>query len=121
MKRNMDLVRKILLEFSDREHGYVPERFSLEGFSDEEVGYHCYLLNDAGLIVAADTTSRGDKTPTAMPIKLTWKGHEFIDNAKNESIWAQTKEVTNKIGDVSFSVWTSVLSKIVMKNLGIES
>ena len=26
--------------------------------------------------------------------KLTWQGHEFLDAARNETIWKEAKEVT---------------------------
>lgn len=119
MKRDMDLVRKILIAMNDHEHGHAPRNLEIEGYSDEEIGYHCFILSEAGLIHAADTTSMGSSSPEAIPIRLTWSGHEFIDNAKNENIWSQTKEAVGKVGDVSFSVWASVLSSVVKNNLGI--
>lgn len=121
MKRDMDLVRKLLLALNDHEHGHAPQNLHIDGYSDETVGYHCFILNEAGLIRAADSTSRSSPSPSAIPIRLTWSGHEFIENAKNDDIWSQTKDAVGKIGDVSFSVWASVLSNIVLKNLGVSN
>ena len=115
----MDLVRQILLKLSEHEHGYAPSKFTIDGYTEEEVGYHCLLLDEAGLIKAADTSAMGEASPSAIPIRLTWEGHEFIENAKNENVWNQAKEAVSKLGDVSFSVWASVLSQVVTKNLGI--
>jgi hypothetical protein len=121
MKRDMDLVREILKKLNSYKHGYAPDNFVLNGFSNELVSYHCYLLNDAGLIEALDNTDISSKSPSAIPLKLTWAGHEFIENALNEKSWLETKEAISKIGDVSFSVWSSVLSKVVLSNLGFGS
>ena len=96
MKRNMDLIREILIRMEDHEHGYAPNYLSIPGFTEEEIGYHCFLLNDAGLINAADDTDTGSSSPSAIPFNLTWAGHEFIANAKNENIWGQAKESIRK-------------------------
>lgn len=117
MKRNMDLVREILLALSKHKHGYAPCNFKVEGYTEEEVLYHCFILDEAGLIDASNTSDDNSLSPEAIPTRLTWEGHEFIENAKSEKIWQQTKDAVNKIGDVSFSVWASVLAKIVEQNL----
>lgn len=120
MKRNMDLVREILIKMEEHEQGYAPNYLAIPGFTEEEIGYHCFLLNDAGLIDAADDSHAGSPSPSAIPLSLTWAGHEFIANAKNENIWGQAKESIKKVGEVSFSVWASVLSEVVKNNLGIS-
>jgi hypothetical protein len=119
MKRDMDLVRKILLAMNDHEHGFVMEELELDGYTQEQIGYHCFLLDEAGLIQASDVSTDDTPSPCALPVRLTWEGHEFIENAQNDKVWGQAKEAVGKIGDVSFSVWASVLSQIVMSNLGI--
>jgi hypothetical protein len=121
MKRNMDLVREILIKINEHEHGFAPQKLEIENFTHEQIGYHCLLLGEANLIEIADTTSMGSNSPSARPIRLTWEGHEFIDNATNEKVWGQAKGAVGKLGDVSFSVWASVLSQVVMQNLGISS
>lgn len=119
MKRNMDLIRAILIRLEEHEHGYAPRGLEIPGFTEEEIGYHCFLLNDAGLINADDDMGAGSPSPSSIPMNLTWSGHEFIVNAKNENIWGQAKEAVKKLGDVSLSVWTEVLTQIVKNNLGI--
>ena len=119
MKRDMELVRRILLKLERHDHGNAPESFEISGYSEEETGYHCYLLNEAGLIEATNITAHELESPFAVPINLTWDGHEFIQNAHNDKVWKQAKEAISKLGDVSFSVWANVLSKVVLKNLEI--
>ncbi len=91
----------------------------IDNYSSEIIGYHCYLLHNAGLIEAIDLGGGNDTTPYYRPKNLTWEGHEFIENAANENIWAQAKEVVSKVGDASFSIWASVLTTLVTKNLGL--
>jgi hypothetical protein len=117
----MDLVRKILLSLNEANHGFAPNDLGIENFSEEQIGYHCLLLNEAGLIQASEITTLASSSPIAIPIRLTWEGHEFVENAQNEAVWRQTKETVGKLGDVSFSVWATVLSQVVMRNLGLTS
>lgn len=121
MKRDMELIRKILLVISEYDHGHAPDDLVISGYTDEQIAYHCFILDEAGLIKASNTTSSESLSPEAIPIRLTWSGHEFIENAKNDGVWAQTKAAVSKVGDVSFSVWASVLAKVVEQNLGIGS
>ena len=120
MKRDMDLVRKILIQMDEYEHGFSPQHLKIEGYSDEQIGYHCYLMGEAGLIENIGITSSGDNTPLALPKNLTWAGHEFLDNSRDPDIWKQAKDIiVGKIGNASFAVWTSVLTKVVLQNLGL--
>ncbi len=119
MKRDMELIRKILLKLSDHEHGFATQEFKIDGFTDEQVGYHCMLLDEAGLIKARDDTRLSSSSPCSEPERLTWEGHEFIENARDENIWGQAKAAVDKIGDVSFSVWGSVLSQVVIKTIDV--
>jgi hypothetical protein len=121
MKRDMDLIREILLTMERHEYGNAPDILEVEGYTEEQIGYHCYLLNDAGLINAADVTDASSTSPSAIPFNLKWNGHEFIANAQNENIWGQAKEAVAKLGDASFSIWSSVLVEVVKRNLGINS
>jgi hypothetical protein len=109
----MDLIREILLEMEAGKDGFTPP-IMLKDYSEEEIGYHCLLLSEADLILAADSTSISSMTPTAIPIRITWSGYEFLDNARDERIWSRAKQ---SISSASFSVWTSVLTKYVMQTL----
>ncbi|MBT3145053.1 DUF2513 domain-containing protein [Neptunomonas phycophila] len=121
MKRDMDLVREILKSINEHTHGFAPRNLEINGYTKEQIGYHCLLLHEAGLLEATESTTLSSSSPSAIPIRLTWHGHEFIDNAANEKVWGEAKGAIAKLGDVSFSVWASVLSELVKQNLGINS
>ncbi len=77
MQRSMDLIREILRKLEEHNHGYAPQNFSIDGFSDEQVGYHIYLMGEAGLLKTHNVTSSADMSPNAIASGLTWEGHEF--------------------------------------------
>lgn len=119
MKRDMDLVRAILLRLDEYESGYAPQDMQFEGFTEEQVGYHAYIMGQAGLLEVADASSMDDSSPAAIPISLTWNGHEFLANARQQENWLQAKRMMKGAGEASFQVWQAVLTKVVMNSLGL--
>ena len=120
MKRDMDLVRKIILAIESHEHGSMDEMVVVDGYSDEQVGYHAHLMLQAGLIDGFDISARDENSPTVQPTSLTWAGHEFADNARNDTTWNKAKTtVAEKVGTVAFGVLTELLKKIAGQQLGL--
>lgn len=118
MKRNMDLIRQILLAVEAHSSGYMPCELNIEDSSEEEIAYHTCLLKEAELIDGIESESRGGRE--VVPIRLTWAGHEFLDASREPTRWQEAKEVIGRIGGASLTVWTTVLTQIVLKNLGLK-
>jgi len=118
MKRDMDLIREILLAIESDVHGFAP-KIELHGYTQEQINYHAFLLGEAGLLKVADVTSMGSESPEAIIIRLTWSGHEFLDSARDNQRWNQAKDVINKIGGASIQIWVTLLTDLIKKNLGL--
>ncbi|WP_305967372.1 DUF2513 domain-containing protein [Marinobacter salsuginis] len=85
MKRDMDLVRKILLAVEADER---PD--SISGYDSEAIKYNQALAIEAGLVEGRvlNDNSNAIQVPSAVYIKkLTWQGHEFIDLMKKSEVW----------------------------------
>ena len=81
---------------------------AIDGYTSEAIGYHLWLLGNAELLDVEETTSFGALSPTAIAKRMTWAGHEFVDNARNETVWRKVKSsVAAKGGSVSFEVLRS--------------
>jgi len=120
MKRDMDLVRKIVFALEEHEHGHAPHYFRIDGYDEEVVGYHVYIMTQAGLVNGADTTVRGDNSPSAIPLSLTWEGHEFADAARSDTVWNKTKAVIkDKVGSVGIGLLVEVLKQQAKQMLGV--
>lgn len=118
MKRDMDLIRKILFEMENAPHGYYEGRMLFEGYSSEQIGYHVYLMMQAGLIEGSDATDMSDKSPCAIPLCLTCYGHDFLDASRDEGRWNKAKAIVCKLGGgVTFDVMKSVLTEIMMSQI----
>ena len=115
MKRGMDLIRAILLSIEAEEHGFAT-KIEIPNYTQGKIGYHAVLLGEAGLAVVSNVTTFGAKSPQALVVRLTWSGHEFLDAARDKSIWNQAKD---KIGSANIQVWLTVLSALVLKKLGL--
>lgn len=120
MKRDLDLIRKLLLLMESYEHGYAPTEISIDGYTDEQIGFHVHLLGEAGLAVVADTTNLSSLSPSAMPRHLTWAGYEFLEAAKDETVWGKAKEkVIKPAGGVAFTVLLEWLKAEAKTRLGL--
>jgi len=109
MKRDMDLVRKILMACADHEHGFAPPTLQIEGYSEEQVGHHVYLMMQAGLVKGADVTAMGSSSPEAVLSSITWAGHEFLEASRDEGLWTKAKQAAGSTGGMVLDVLKSVL------------
>ncbi len=114
MKRDMDLIRLILLNLE------AEQEMDLSGYSQEQIEYHNYLITKAGLAEGADTTSMAQEHPSALLFCLTWEGHDFIDAARDESIWKRAKGKMNKTGGtLAFEVVKALLVAFSKEAVGL--
>jgi hypothetical protein len=122
MKRNMELIRKIMLAVEGHEHGFAPRELEIEGHSEEEVNYHNYLIVDAGLAEGVDVTTRGSESPEYIIRHLTSRGHDFCDAAGEPSRW---QKAMTKIAAVGGSVTLKTLQALLIayskEQLGLAS
>lgn len=119
MVRDIDLVRKILLEVE--KSGSLSRSFSLEieSYTKTEIAYHVKLLNQAGYLEAQHTSTR--ESEDWDPISLTWLGHEFLDAARDNTIWNKTKsKIGEKLPSVTFDVLKRMLNLSIKQQFGFE-
>jgi hypothetical protein len=94
----MELVRTILIDIEDREEFDVPYVPEVQGHSEKEIFYHLKVMHDAGLIEAGDWSS--EDAPHWVASSLTSAGHDFLDAARNDTIWAKAKSAILSSGGV---------------------
>lgn len=89
MKRNWELIRKILLKLEQKVDDTPLDSESIKGFSVDVVEYHYQLLEQAKLI--------------EIKHNLTWQGHEFLDKIRSDTAWNKIKQIIKTKGiDLSF-------------------
>lgn len=120
MRRDLDLVRSILLEMEKSPTGYCFKNPEIEGFTEEEIGYHAHLMGQAGLIDAIQTSTMSDESPQALAHAMTWSGHDFLAAVRKQSTWDSVKGIViNPVGDAMFSVVLEWLKKKGLEALGL--
>jgi hypothetical protein len=116
----MELIRKLVLAMEDSPTGYAPDDLTVEGYTDEQIAYHAHLMIQAGLAEGFETTHSGSTGPTAQLSTLTWNGHEFADDARDETRWKKALGlVQEKGGAVSLGVLKDLLSHLARLGLGL--
>ncbi|MGD1025628.1 MAG: DUF2513 domain-containing protein [Candidatus Sulfotelmatobacter sp.] len=125
MTRDMELTRKLLLwvDGEPRLDG-TPGRFLVFDNGTEvgapdhsvaEVAYHLRLLVEAGFLL-------GKFHPvTGMPVisRMTWNGHEFLDNVKDSTVWENTKSRIAGLPGVALAVIAEIAKAEIKKKLGL--
>lgn len=120
--RDMDLVRAILM-WAEKGgwHADAPEADPVK------LAYHVRIMTDGGLIDGRAELRRifgpgqGWDADPAMVNGLTWKGHEFLDATRNDTIWAKTKETFVKSGaPLVAELLLSVAKSIIGQRTGLS-
>ena len=119
MKRDMDLIRAILLAVEEQADADDRE-LRIDGApADEVLAYHFLLLDDAGLIESRPMGNVGYYR-LLEPKRLTWAGHEFLDAARNDDLWEQAKRmVLEKTGGQAMELLKTVLASLAKKALDL--
>lgn len=93
MKRDMDLIRLILLEIESSEYEEI-ENFNIHGCDMSSIKYNGELLLQAGLIDKFYEDSIGELNAG----KLTWDGCDYLDKIRDNSVWKKTKDIITQKG-----------------------
>lgn len=118
MQRDMELTRKILFKIEETVSNVVEYNLKIEGYTMEQIAYHCSLLYDSNLIYDYSGQYAGGELYSFGVGRLTWEGHEFLDKIRSDTVWNRTKEVITKQGlpmviDVVKSISTTIISAMV--------
>lgn len=113
MKRDMDLVRSILLAFENdgsRRHG---KTILAELADDDQINMHLDLLEDAGFLEAKVFRPVKGGVSIHSGWRVTWEGHEFIEKIRDPEIWKKTKAGASKVGSWSIKLMSDIASGII--------
>lgn len=103
MKRNMELVRKILMELADSECPLDATVFVDDAHDFQFVAYHFDIMSQAGLVDASVHKEWGGSYTVAEVSSLTWEGQDFLASVKSPKVWSRVKSMVAKhAGDAAF-------------------
>ncbi len=115
MKRDIELVRKILETVKECETFNRPENITIDGYKPMLIHYHIKLLGEAGYLEVSDYSTKAG--PNFMINGMTWQGHEFLDTIRNETVWKKlTIRFKEDAGKLPFEV-IKVIGATLIKGL----
>lgn len=114
MQRDMDLIRQMVLAAEAHPNGFVG-KLEIAGYTEEQIGYHAYLLDDSGPAVGGKRTTLRFTSPDYIIRHLTSSGHDFAESSRSEYIWDEVREDIKKKGLASASI--DVIKKLLDKQI----
>jgi hypothetical protein len=122
MKRDLNLVLKILEYFETRKEVSIIQELKIEGYGDQVVKYHLRLMYQANFLSAEEVTSNSTKKRLIeiFPFELTWEGHEFLKSLHNKAVLKKVKVLFGKsLSDIPFTIIKEVALSIFRKEIGM--
>ena len=122
MKRDFDLIVKILEYFEERQEISVVQKLSIPGYDDGVVAYHVRRLHEAGLLDAETMTSKTTESRLidVWPFGLSWDGHEFLDSIRKKSVLEKVKRrVGSELIGIPFAVIKGLAMAIAKEEVGL--
>lgn len=122
MKLNYDCLRKLLLVLEENivmqdDLLYPDLRFEeviplMPDYSKADIAYTTSIAIEAELIDAR-ILNADDRFYGCVYFGLTYEGHQFIDNIRNNNVWNKTKGILSKIGGASLDMISSTALKLL--------
>jgi hypothetical protein len=119
MKRNWNLVRQILLEAESFPPGVYIQTFTCEGFDEATIIEHIEIMIESKLLDGEICKTMAGSSGFIVR-KITWEGHNFLENARNDTLWKKIMaEAKEKGTSTSFVVINGLLTKAAQKYAGL--
>lgn len=122
MKRDLDLIRDMLIKIED----LTPSKeVTLEDFlnisSDKDkLYYHLELITDNNFISYKAIPSMGAKYNLFIIDRLTSQGHDYLDSVRDPKIYKETKsKIGSLVKSCSLAVFQATAESIIKSQLGI--
>ncbi|MGV8040493.1 MAG: DUF2513 domain-containing protein [Thermoanaerobaculaceae bacterium] len=111
MRRNLDLLRTIMLRTEETAPGTNLLELGIEEADFAELAHHAELLVEAGLLRAQISYMERSPVPVYVVVeRLTWAGHEFLDLARDDERWERVlARVAAGTGATSFEIVRDLL------------
>jgi len=121
MKRDLNLIRLIMLEQEGSEIiDDLKTMFATEYGQGFEQIYkkHIVLLIESNLL---DGQYRflTNGTVQVTVNRITWAGYEYLDNIRDNEVWAKTKTMLGRFGSAALPIVQQVAGEIIKSALGI--
>lgn len=128
MKRDMELVRQILLalEETDRFRLSVDELVDqLPNANRNSIVWHLVVMEEGGLVALGkldvSTNWKIQEHEVIETVRIHWNGHEFIAAAMNETVWRKAqRQAGDMFKSLSLGTLLALLQAVMKQELGLQ-
>ena len=116
MKRDMELIRAIALATEALAPGATLKE--LKDLDANTFATHVLWMHQAGLVQARVYNDARDTLTSATVVRLTWEGCEFVDAARNDTLWNKAvQSVVMPSASFTFGILKDWLAKEISQSL----
>jgi hypothetical protein len=120
MKRDPELIRKILFEVEKCPADKHINGFEFDDYDEHTVALHTELLIEAGLLDGEVTHFISGEPPSVIVRRLTWSGYDFVDAVRDDTVWKKVREnVLKPSASWTFGLLIEYAKAEIRKRLGI--
>lgn len=116
MKLNRDCIRDVLL-FLEENLTYNNcvdfPAIEISNYEREDLLYTVDKLQEAQYLVGSKYKFKDDTLPNIRISAITWSGHQFLDNIRDDNVWNDTKRILSKFSSISLNMVSMVASEII--------
>ena len=132
LKLNQDCVRDLLL-FLEENLGLgsfinISSDFhedALSNYSANDLIYTAQKLLEADYVDAKIMHFMGTNIPSVRISSITYQGHQFLDNIRDDNVYTKTKSILSTFKSVSIEIFSETASKVITslisKQLGLPN
>lgn len=122
MKLNPNCIRDVMLTIEDKP---ITKRYNcmqlcsiLPNYSEEDIYYTCIKLHEGGYLHLDIIGTNKYMLPKISTIgDLTFSGHQFLENIRNDSTWNKVLAMAKSVGSFSMPTLSAIAVKIVQMKI----
>ena len=119
MKRDLDLVRQLMLQI-EALPAAPPVQYRMSEIEDPVLLAHLEMLIEAGLVSGRISRSQGARGDVISVSGLTWQGHEWVEMVRSQSLWNEVKSaVLDGGGVLTFELTRAMAAKLLRARLAL--
>ena len=124
MELDYDFVRQLLLHIEAKAplqglDGNDLYKFAADKNKNKEDLEYTIIKLVEGKLITANLRYASNKLPRIYNVNLTYQGHEYLNNIRDNKIWKNTKKVSSKLSSVSLEILKSIAINEINKVIGL--
>lgn len=126
MKLNKDCIRDLLLYLEENltiNNSIAVNNIKINNYTSDELLYTADKLYEAKFLNCYRRVYDAQDLLITVD-SITYEGHQFLDNIRDDNVWENTKNVLSKFKSTSISfiadVSSQIIANIISKQLGLN-